>query len=57
MKVFPDKKSWRYKTTGGPPGCYMALSRALGILQREGVVSVWYPPKTFGPGRIIRLRG
>ncbi|ARB05741.1 hypothetical protein [Synechococcus virus S-ESS1] len=31
-KVFPEDqypRAFRYRTEGGPPGCYMALSRAI----------------------------
>lgn len=30
--IFPDDitpRAWRYSSNGGPPGCYMALSRAI----------------------------
>lgn len=29
VHLFPDRKSWRRQSGGGPPGCYMALSAAL----------------------------
>lgn len=29
VALYPDKKSWRYQSNGGPPGCYMALSAGL----------------------------
>ena len=28
--LYPDGKSWNYQANGGPPGCFMALSAALG---------------------------
>lgn len=31
-EVFPTKdfpRAWRYSSNGGPPGCYMSLSKAL----------------------------
>lgn len=27
--LYPDPKSWRHQSNGGPPGCFMALSAAL----------------------------
>jgi len=33
--VFPPDKyprAWRYATKGGPPGCYMALTRAINAM-------------------------
>lgn len=29
LVLYPDPKSHRYQSNGGPPGCYMALSRGL----------------------------
>lgn len=29
VKLYPDGKSWRYQSNGGPPGCFMALSAAI----------------------------
>ncbi|MFM0608738.1 hypothetical protein PQR05_29830 [Paraburkholderia sediminicola] len=56
IKVFPDEKypkAFRYQANGGPPGCYMALSRALREM-REELYDHHLGP---GPGhRHIRLR-
>ena len=49
MKVFPhDKypKAWNYASNGGPPGCYMALSRALREMCKSGECHDW----SRGPG-------
>lgn len=41
MRVYPPEshpKSWRYSANGGPPGCFMALSRMvrqMGLIQWE----------------------
>ena len=40
-KVFPladYPNAWNYPTKGGPPGCYMVLSRAI----REHEFSMWF---------------
>lgn len=32
LRVFPPEeypRAWRYRVKGGPPGCYMALTRAI----------------------------
>lgn len=29
LALYPERKSWRYQSNGGPPGCYMALSAGL----------------------------
>lgn len=39
-KVFPIEeypRSWRYKSGGGPPGCFMALTAAL---RRLGYITI-----------------
>jgi hypothetical protein len=46
-EMYPDPKSWRYQSNGGPPGCYMALSAGL---RRGGFyVGPW-------PDRIVNQR-
>lgn len=45
MALYPDRKSWRYQSNGGPPGCYMALSAGL----RRGKFHVDYNGN--GPSR------
>lgn len=53
MLLYPDRKSWRYQSNGGPPGCFMALSAAL----RRGGFSVSSRGRLAGPGnRIVRSR-
>ena len=42
MILYPDRKSWRYQSNGGPPGCFMALSAAL---RRNG-----FEVRSKGPG-------
>jgi hypothetical protein len=38
-------RAWRYSSNGGPPGCYMALSRAIGQLVRRAIVfDAWKAP-------------
>lgn len=54
--VFPDHKSWKYQGNGGPPGCYMSLTRAITKLQKEGTVYMWSPNGACGDRRRIRLR-
>jgi hypothetical protein len=44
-EVFPRDqfpRAWNYPTRGGPPGCYMALSRAI---SRHGFY-IHYPPSS-----------
>jgi hypothetical protein len=38
IALYPDRKSHRYQSNGGPPGCYMALSAGI----RRGNFSVWH---------------
>ena len=41
LRLWPPSahpKAWRYSANGGPPGCAMAFGRALGQLQRLGVL-------------------
>lgn len=49
--VFPEAdfpRAWRCANQGGPPGCYMALSRAIremGLsVDRNGHTRIVYPP-------------
>ena len=42
MILYPDRKSWRYQSNGGPPGCFMTLSAAL---RRHG-----FQVRVNGPG-------
>jgi hypothetical protein len=57
VKVFPADhfpKAFRYQRNGGPPGCYMALSRALREMSDE--VHDWH--SGIGPGhRHVRQIG
>jgi hypothetical protein len=54
-RVFPEEqfpKAFRYQANGGPPGCYMALSRAL--REMRGELDDWH--SGIGPGhRYVRL--
>jgi hypothetical protein len=42
LRLFPDPRSWRYSSNGGPPGCFMTLSATL---RRGG-----FPTYRDGPG-------
>lgn len=49
--IYPDERSHRYQHNGGPPGCYMTLSRTL----RRGGFRV--EVRGAGPGnRIVHPR-
>lgn len=54
-KVFPPEhfpKAFGYQSNGGPPGCYMSLSRALREMGEE--ISDYH--RGIGPGnRLVRL--
>jgi hypothetical protein len=39
--LYPDSKSHRCQSNGGPPGCYMALSMAV---RRGGFSETWREP-------------
>lgn len=39
LALYPDNKSHRYSSNGGPPGCMMALSRGV----KRGGFHVEYP--------------
>lgn len=50
-KVFPQEhfpNAFRYQSNGGPPGCYMALSRAIREMRDAGEVQYWRTD--VGPG-------
>lgn len=51
LALWPDAKSHRYSANGGPPGCYMALSRAL---RRYGFPQSW--PSVGTGNRIVMPR-
>lgn len=47
LVLYPDRRSHRCSSNGGPPGCYMTLSAAL---RRGGYPQSWRKP---GPGHRI----
>ncbi|WP_186083622.1 hypothetical protein [Burkholderia gladioli] len=57
QEVFPEEhfpKAFRYQANGGPPGCYMALGRAVRELRDAKEVYSW----SNGPGpghRFVQL--
>lgn len=53
--VFTDKRAWKYPVKGGPPGCYMTLTRVIHQLEKAGLVTMWWPPGAYGPARRIKL--
>lgn len=59
IDVFPAEhfpRAFEYQANGGPPGCYMALSRATREMVAAGELSQWHSGP--GPGhRHLRLVG
>ena len=54
VELWPARKSHSYRTEGGPPGCYMALSAGL---KRYGFsVTNGLDGKSFGSARIVRSK-
>lgn len=47
--LYPDKRSHRYQSNGGPPGCYMALSAGL---RRGGFRTTMRANDTLGKRRV-----
>lgn len=51
-RLYPDRKSHRYQSNGGPPGCYMALSAGI----RRGGFGTSFAEGDAWSGRLIYAR-